>query len=189
MLNTRRLALLAVLAAVNSVVRLMGVGIAGMETAFALIIIAGFVFGSRFGAALGALSLLASALMSGGVGPWLPFQLLAAATVGLGAGLIPRKFYLVGMSVYAVISSYVYGALMTFWTWPLFVGANTSISFLEGGSLAENFWRFLQFEFFTGGLIWDTGRAITTTTLILLIGKALVTILERAATRADFAKA
>lgn len=189
MLNSRRLALLAVLSAVNSVVRLMGVGIAGMETAFALIIIAGYVFGSRFGAALGVTSILASALMSGGVGPWLPFQTLAAALVGFGSGLIPRRFYLLGLSVYAIISSYVYGALMTLWTWPLFVGTNTSISFLEGGSLLVNFWRFLQFEFFSGGLLWDTGRAITTTSLILLIGKALVAVLERATTRADFSKA
>jgi energy-coupling factor transport system substrate-specific component len=93
------------------------------------------------------------------------------------------------MCFYAIIASYVYGALMTFWTWPLFAGSNTAISFLEGGSFIENLWRFVQFEFYTGGLIWDTGRAITTCTLILLIGKALVTILERAATRADFAKA
>ena len=189
MLNNRRIALLGVLAAVNSIVRLMGVGIAGMETAFALIIISGFVFGARFGAMLGTISILASALISGGVGPWLPFQLLAAAIVGFGAGFIPRRFYLIGMSVYAVISSYVYGALMTFWTWPLFTGSNTSLSVVENGSLVENLWRFVQFEFVTGGLLWDTGRAITTTTLILLIGKALVTILERAATRADFAKA
>lgn len=187
--NSRRIALLGTLAAVNSVVRLMGVGIAGMETAFALIIITGFVFGWRFGASLGALSILVSALMSGGVGPWLPFQILAAAVVGMGAGLIPRKLFLLGMSLYAIVASYLYGALMTFWTWPLFAGGGSSISFLEGASLFENVWRFLQFEFYTGGLIWDTGRAVTTTTLIFLIGKALVTILERATTRADYAKA
>lgn len=188
MLNSRRLALLGVLVAVNSVVRIMGVGIAGMETAFALIIIGGFVFGSRFGASLGALSILASALITGGVGPWLPFQLLASMVVGFGAGFVPRRHFLVGLSLYAVLSSFIYGALMTFWTWPLFVGVNSSISFLQDGAFTENLWRFVQFEFYTGGLLWDTGRAITTTTLILLMGKALVTILDRAATRADFAE-
>ncbi len=192
MFDSRRVALLGVLAAVNSVVRLMGAGIAGMETAFALIIIAGYVFGSRFGLLLGFISILSSALMSGGVGPWLPFQMIAAALVGFGAGVVPKvsstKLRLTFLSIYAVISSYFYGIFMTAWTWPLFVGPNTSLSFIEGGSLAENVSRFIQFELVSGGLIWDTGRAITTVLLITLTGKALMTTLERAATRTDFAK-
>lgn len=190
--NSRTLAMLGTLAAVNSVVRLMGAGFAGIETAFALIILAAYVFGARFGFSLGILSILASALIGGGVGPWLPFQMFAAALVGLGAGLIPKpstfKFRLLLLSIYAAISSYVYGMFMTVWTWPLFVGPNTSISFLEGGSFIDNVWRFFQFEIASGGFIWDTGRAITTVTLILLTGKALMITLERATTRANFAK-
>jgi energy-coupling factor transport system substrate-specific component len=192
MFDSRRVALLGVLAAVNSVVRLMGAGIAGMETAFALIIIAGYVFGSRFGLLLGFISILSSALMSGGIGPWLPFQMIAAALVGFGAGFVPKvsstKLRLTYLSIYAVISSYFYGIFMTAWTWPLFVGPNTSLSFIEGGSLAENMSRFIQFELVSGGLIWDTGRAITTVLLITLTGKALMATLERAATRTDFAR-
>jgi energy-coupling factor transport system substrate-specific component len=171
----------------------MGAGFAGVETAFALIILAGYVFGSRFGLWLGALSILTSSLIAGGVGPWLPFQIFAAALVGFGAGAIPKprsiKIKLFALSMYAVLSSYVYGALLTFWTWPLFVGANTSISFLDGASFQENLWRFIQFEFYSGGLLWDTGRAITSITLILLTGKALMTTLDRVATRADYSKA
>ena len=192
MFDSRRVALLGVLAAVNSVVRLMGAGIAGMETAFALIIIAGYVFGSRFGLLLGFISILSSALMSGGIGPWLPFQMIAAALVGFGAGVVPKvsstKLQLTFLSIYVVISSYFYGIFMTAWTWPIFVGPNTSLSFIEGGSLAENVSRFIQFELVSGGLIWDTGRAITTVLLITLTGKALMATLERAATRTDFAR-
>ena len=190
---SRRLALLGVLAAVNSLVRLMGAGVAGVETAFALVIIAGYVFGSRFGFSLGTLSMVASALISGGVGPWLPFQIIAAALIGFGAGILPKptslKARLITLSVYAVIAAYFYGAFLTFWTWPLLVGDNTSISFVQGGSVLENLWRLLQFELLSGGLIWDTGRAITTVTLIWLTGKALITTLERAATRADYSVA
>lgn len=190
MLDSRRLALLGVLTAVNSVVRLMGAGIAGIETAFALVILAAYVFGSRFGMMLGVLSILASALMSGGVGPWLPFQGIATALIGLGAGVLPKpqslRWRLVVLSIFAAISSYVYGALLTVWTWPLFVGEGTSLSYSPNLSAIENFLRFLQFEFVSGGLLWDTGRAITTITLILLIGKALMTTLERAAIRANF---
>ena len=190
MLDSRRIALLGVLAAVNSVVRLMGAGFAGIETAFALIILAAYVFGSRFGAALGALTILTSALIGGGVGPWLPFQIIATALVGLGAGRLPkpksRKWQLVTLSIYAAISSYVYGSVLTAWTWPLFVGEGTALSYSSTLSPLDNLVRFLQFQLVSGGFIWDTGRAITTIALILLIGKALMVTLERAATRANY---
>lgn len=190
MLDSRRLAILGVLTAVNSVVRLMGAGFAGIETAFALIILAAYVFGSRFGMLLGVLSILASALMSGGVGPWLPFQLIATALIGLGAGLLPKpksiRWKLALLSIFAAVSSYVYGALLTVWTWPLFVGEGTSLSYSSSVGAIDNLGRFIQFEIVSGGLLWDTGRAITTITLILLTGKALMTTLERAATRANY---
>jgi energy-coupling factor transport system substrate-specific component len=187
---SRQLALLGVLAALNSVVRLMGAGVAGIETAFVLIILSGYVFGARFGFLLATLSMLTSALMSGGVGPWLLFQVLAAALIGLGAGWLPKPkslgIKLAILSVYAVIASYLYGALVTFWTWPLFTGPGTAISYLEGGSFTENALRFLQFQLVSGGLIWDTGRAITTVALILITGKTLLTTLNRATNRAIF---
>ena len=187
---SRQLALLGVLAALNSVVRLMGAGVAGIETAFVLIILSGYAFGARFGFLLATLSMLTSALMSGGVGPWLPFQVLAAAVIGLGAGWLPKPKRLTVtlgvLSVYAVIASYLYGAFVTFWTWPLFTGPGTSISYIEGGSLPENALRFVQFQLVSGGLIWDTGRAITTVALILITGKALLAVLKRATTTVDY---
>jgi energy-coupling factor transport system substrate-specific component len=187
---SRQLALLGVLAALNSVVRLMGAGVAGIETAFVLIILSGYVFGARFGFLLATLSMFTSALMSGGVGPWLLFQVLAASLIGLGAGFLPKPkslgFKLAILSVYAVIASYLYGALVTFWTWPLFTGPGTAISYLEGGSFTENALRFLHFQLVSGGLIWDTGRAITTVALILITGQALLAVLKRATTIVDY---
>jgi energy-coupling factor transport system substrate-specific component len=168
----------------------MGAGVAGIETAFVLIILSGYVFGSRFGFLLATLSLLTSALMSGGVGPWLLFQILAASLIGLGAGWLPKPrrigLQLAVLSIFAVLASYLYGALVTFWTWPLFTGPGTVISYLEGGSFAENAFRFIQFQLVSGGLIWDTGRAITTVSLILITGKALLAVLGRAATQVEF---
>lgn len=164
-----------------------------METAFALVILSGYVFGSRFGFLLGLISILSSAIISGGIGPWLPFQIIAAALVGAGAGAVPKtqspKLRVLFLSIFAVFSSYFYGIFMTAWTWPLFVGPNTALSFVEGGSIAENLTRFIQFELVSGGLIWDTGRAVTTVLLIALTGTALMGILERAAIRPDFSKA
>ena len=163
-----------------------------METAFALVILAGFVFGARFGFLLGFVSILASSAVTGGIGPWLPFQLIGAALVGLGAGLLPKvktwTTKLVTLSVYAVLSSYFYGIFITAWTWPIFTGPDTSLSFSADLSLGDNVGRFIQFEVISGGLIWDTGRAITTVALIAICGKALITTLNRAATRANFLK-
>jgi energy-coupling factor transport system substrate-specific component len=188
MFDSKKLALLGTLAALNSVVRLLGAGVAGIETAFALIIIAGYVLGARFGLALGAISITTSAIISGGVGPWLPFQILAAGMVGFGAGLLPKatrvRLKTLIMSVYAVFAAYVYGALMTAWTWPLIAG-NTVLGFQVGDDLITNLLRFLNYELVSGGLLWDTGRAITTVTLIALTASTLTTTLERAATRVE----
>ena len=62
-----------------------------MELVFFLLILAGRVFGPGFGFVLGCTSLFASALMTAGVGPWLPFQMLVSAWVGMGAGLLPVR--------------------------------------------------------------------------------------------------
>lgn len=187
-ISSKHLALLGVLIALNAVIRLLGAGTAGIETAFFLVILGAYVFGSGFGFILGAGSIFVSALLTGGIGPWLPFQMMGAALIGLGAGLIPHatKKWLekLNLIVYAVIASFTYGALMTLWNWPYLAGTGTQISYVAGAPLVDNLTRFLQYEIVTGGLVWDTGRAITTSILILLTGSALIATLSRAATRA-----
>lgn len=187
-IDSKQLAVLGVLVALNAVVRVLGAGTAGLETAFFIIIIGAFVFGSGFGFLLGSGSLLVSALIMGGVGPWLPFQMMAAGLVGLGAGLLPKPsakwLQLVTLVTYAIIAAYVYGALMTLWNWPYLAGMGTDISYLAGAGLGENLTRFFTYELVTGGILWDTGRAITTSVLILLTAPALLATLRRAAGRA-----
>lgn len=184
-LGPRQLAVLAVLIALNGVVRLLGAGVAGIETAFFIVIIAAYVFGSSFGFILGSSSLLFSALISGGFGPWLPFQMIAIGLVGFGAGALPRirtpRLLLIS---YAVLASFAYGALMTMWNWPYLAGLGSSVSFVPGAGVAENLIRFIRFEIATGGLIWDLGRAITTSVLIGVTATTLLATLKRAANRA-----
>ena len=188
-LNSRQIAVLGVLIALNSVVRMLGAGTAGIETVFFLILISGYALGSSFGYLMGTGSLLVSAVLTGGVGPWLPFQMMAAGLLGFGAGTIPkaniRWLRTTLMGVYAIVGAYAYGALMTMWNWPYLLGNGTSISYLPGAPVAENIWRFVQFEIVTGGLVWDTGRAVTTLVLVLLTAPALLTTLERVARRAE----
>ncbi len=196
-IGSRQLALLGVLTALNAVIRMLGAGTGGVETAFFLIIIGGYVFGSGFGFILGATSLLVSALLTGGVGPWLPFQMMAAALIGLGAGALPkysrsspraRKFELATLAVYGILGSFVYGGLMTLWNWPYLAGVGSSVSYVAGAGPVENITRFIQYEVLTGGLLWDLGRAVTTVVLIYLTAPALLATLRRAASRAGFEK-
>ena len=83
-------ALLGVLAGINAVLRLPG-SLGGASLMFVLPVVSGAAFGARFGFLLGASSMAASALITGGVGPWLPFQMWALGWIGAG-GAVARRF-------------------------------------------------------------------------------------------------
>jgi energy-coupling factor transport system substrate-specific component len=189
-IGSRQLAILGVMTAINAVVRLLGAGTAGIETAFFLIIIGTYIFRSGFGFILGSSSILVSALLGAGVGPWLPFQMMAAGLVGIGAGALPRfkskAAQLLTLCVYAAFASFIYGALMTLWNWPFLAGGESSVSYLAGAGLGPNLLRFLNYEIVTGGFLWDAGRAVTTCALILITAPALLATLRRAANRGGF---
>ena len=88
-MDTKALAMLGVLSAIGAALRPLGAGTGGIEIVFFLLVLGGRVYGPAFGFVLGSTTLFASALLTGGVGPWLPFQMLASSWVGLGAGLLP----------------------------------------------------------------------------------------------------
>lgn len=190
-LDVRAVAMLGMLAAVGAVLRPLSAGAAGIETVFVLVILGGRVFGAGFGFVLGATTLFASALLTGGVGPWLPFQMLAAAWVGLGAGLLPRVRKpggwreLVMLAGYGVVAALVFGLAMNMSFWPFTLGVGSDLSFVPGGAVGENLRRFLTFTVATS-LGWDIGRAVTTVVGIAVIGPVALRLLRRAATRARF---
>lgn len=182
--SAHTLALLAVLAAIGAAIRIASTGVGGVEALFVLLILAGRAFGPRFGLLLGATSLALSALMWGGVGPWLPFQMFACGWVGAGAGLLPRRVRgipeIVMLAAYGIVASYAFGLIMNMWFWAFAVGADTSISYVPGGSLGENLGNFLVYSLLTSTLSWDTLRAITTIIGLALVGHALLRSLRRA---------
>jgi energy-coupling factor transport system substrate-specific component len=189
-MDSKALAMLGVLSAINAGLRPLGAGVAGIETVFFLLVLAGRVFGPGFGFVLGCTSMFASALLTAGVGPWLPFQMLASAWIGLGAGLLPRRVRgraeIVLLVGYGVAAAYVFGLLMTLWFWPFSVGAGTDLSFVPGASALDNLRRFFFFSLSTSALGWDTGRAITNAVAIAVLGPAVLATLRRAARRASF---
>jgi energy-coupling factor transport system substrate-specific component len=189
-MDSKALAMLGVLSAINAALRPLGAGVAGIETVFFLLVLAGRVFGPGFGFVLGCTSMFTSALLTAGVGPWLPFQMLASAWIGLGAGLLPRgvrgRAEIVLLVVYGAAAAYVFGALMTLWFWPFSVGAGTDLSFVPGASALDNLRRFFLFSLSTSALGWDTGRAITNAVAIAVLGPAVLAALRRTARRATF---
>lgn len=189
-MDAKALAMLGVLSAVNAALRPVGAGIAGVETVFFMLVLAGRVFGPGFGFVLGCTSLFASALLTAGVGPWLPYQMLASAWIGLGAGLLPRRprgraeiAMLVG---YGVVAAYAFGFLMNLSSWPYAVGAGTEVSFVPGDGAWDNLHRFVVYTLTTSTLGWDSGRALTNTLAILAFGPAVLATLRRASRRASF---
>lgn len=192
-LDPRTLALLGVLSAVNAALRLLSAGTGGIELVFFLLVLAGYVFGPTFGFLLGTVSLAASALITAGVGPWLPFQMMAAGWIGLGAGLLgrvlarqvrPRGWVEIGaLAVYAALVAYVFGALMNLWFWPFAIGGDTQVSYVPGGELTENLRRFAVFTLTTSTPTWDTLRAVTNVVAVLLLGRPVLGTLRRAQRR------
>jgi energy-coupling factor transport system substrate-specific component len=190
-LDAKTVAMLGVLSAIEAALRPLGAGTAGIETVFFLLVLAGRVFGPGFGFLLGCTSMFASALFTAGVGPWLPYQMLAAAWVGLGAGLLPRRVRgwaeIALLAAYGLVAAYGYGFLMNLSTWPFSLGTGTNLSYVAGAPVWENLHRFVVFTALTSTLGWDTGRAVTNVLAIVLLGPAVLVALRRAARRAAFA--
>ncbi len=186
-MNAKAVAMLGVLAAVIAILRPLGAGHAGLEPIWVILILGGRAFGPGFGFSLGSISLLASALLTGGVGPWLPFQMLAASWVGLGAGLLPPlrgRYEIAMLAAYGAVASFAYGLLLNLWLWP-FLAESSQIAFLPGAPITDNFVRWFAFTLATS-LGFDIPRAILTTTLIIVIGHPVLIALRRAGRRAAF---
>ncbi len=167
-LSTRLLAILAGLVAVDATLRLViVVGLLGFSPIFFLIIAGGFVMGPSFGFASGALTLLLSAVLTAGLGPWLPYQMLAAAWVGMGSGYLGRlnggrpisRLGIALLCCYGGIAGLAYGLLLDLWEWPLLLApASSQLSWVPGLAVGEIVRRFGAFYLSTS-LVYDSFRA------------------------------
>jgi energy-coupling factor transport system substrate-specific component len=187
-LDAKTVALLGLLTAVGTGLRILGTGIAGVEPVFVLLILAGRALGPGFGFVLGQLTLVASALVTGGVGPWLPFQMIAAGWVALGAGLLPPargRTEIALVAGYAMVAGVVYGMLINLWFWPFVTGLGSGIGFIAGEPVWANLARYGAF-FIATSLVWDVIRGVFTASLCVVAGRPVLAALRRAARRAAF---
>lgn len=210
-ISAKTVAMLGVLIAIASVLRFIEVAIpmpGGFSPIFAPIILGGYVFGGRFGFLMGTFTLLVSALITGGVGPWLPYQMFAAGWVGLSAGWLPslmrgligllssvfgwegdraRRERAVGvplLSIFGFVWGILYGAIMNVYFWPFAVGSAEQ-SWQPGIGLGQILARYAAFYAVTS-LGWDLVRAVGNAALLLLLGAPVVRALARFQQRFQF---
>lgn len=190
-LDSKSIALLGVLSALIAALRPLGAGAIGIEPMWFLLILSARVFGPSFGFLLGLISVFVSALLTGGLGPWLGYQIFAAAWIGMLAGLLPGAKSLRGrgeialLALYGVVASELFGILMDLQFWPWALGSQTQLSFVSGAPISENLSNFFTFHFLTA-MAWDIPRAVFTAGLILFAGRAVLTALRRTYVRAAF---
>ncbi len=187
-MDAKSIAMLGVLSAVIAALRPLGGGAAGLEPTWVILILGGRALGPGFGFCLGALSMFASALVTGGVGPWLPFQMLGAAWVGFGAGLLPRasgRRELGMLAAYGAVACLLYGFLLNLWFWPFTAGLPEQLSFAAGAPVAENLMAWIRFCLVTS-LGYDIPRMVLTVVLILVAGRPVLIALRRMARAAAF---
>ncbi|MGK5500452.1 ECF transporter S component [Streptomyces sp. URMC 125] len=190
-LGAKAVAMLGVLAAAGAALRPLGAGTAGLEPMFFLMVLSGRVLGPGFGFVLGALSMFASALLTGGVGPWMPFQMLAMGWVAMGAGLLPGPHRLRGrwevavLAAYGAVAAVLYGVVMNLQGWPYIAGMATGISHVPADPLEVKLAKFAAYVLATS-LGWDLPRALLTVVLTLTLGGAVLRALRRATRLAAF---
>jgi energy-coupling factor transport system substrate-specific component len=184
-LDSRALALLAAIAALDAAMRLAVVsGIGGFSPIFLLILCAGYVFGPAYGFLVGAASLLLSALVTGGVGPWLPYETFAAGWVGVAGGAAglrrwgtPVRWDIVRLAIVAVITGFAYGAVMDVWDWTYFRGA-ADFGWDPQLSPGDAAGRFAHYYVATSA-VYDTFRAVGSAIMVVAVGLPVLHAMRR----------
>jgi energy-coupling factor transport system substrate-specific component len=193
-LGAKTVAMLGVLVAIASTLRFLDVVMplpGGFSPIFAPIILTGYAFGARLGFLMGIFTLLASALITGGVGPWLPYQMFTAGWVGMSAGWLGqlrlpergrlRPFLL---AAFGFVWGLLFGAIMNLFFWPFAVGPAQQ-TWHPGIGLAETLARYGVFYLATS-LGWDLGRAVGNALLLLALSEPVLRALLRFRRRFHF---
>lgn len=183
-LGPKTVALIGVLGAAMVALRLPGF-IAGFSAMFIVVLLAGNAFGPSFGFTLGAIGTFASGIFVGGLGPWLPFQMVAIAWIGLGAGFLPREsgwgVRLGSLAAYGFVVGFAFGAVMNLWSWP-YVSGTSVVGWDPAAGAAANLRSYATYYMATS-FAWDAFRAVGNAVLVVVLGRPLLQTLDRAARR------
>lgn len=181
--GSKMVALLGALVAIDATLRLVPTFL-GASPIFVLILLVGVAFGPSFGFLMGSLTLLVSAFLTGGLGPWLPYQMLGTGWVGLSAGWLPRWPGRPGLLLLAVFGGawgFLYGALLNLYSWPFAapgLDLPTGFYWTPGIGVGESLRRYAGF-YLTTSLLHDLFRAIANAALLLALGGPILRLLAR----------
>lgn len=192
-LDSRALALLAAIAAIDTALRLAVIeGIGGFSPIYFLVLCAGYVFGPSFGFLAGALTILVSAIAGGGVGPWVPYQVFAIGWVGVAAGLAghwrgttPGWRDVVLLAAVGAVTGWLVGALLDITDWiPVYRG-NPTLGWEPGMDAATALVHFGRFYLITS-LAYDSFRAVGNVVMVVALGAPVLAALARFRARLGF---
>jgi energy-coupling factor transport system substrate-specific component len=200
-LDSGRLALLAALAAIDSALRLaMVTGVGGFSPIFFLVMCAGYEFGASYGFLVGSFSLLVSAVVTGGVGPWVPYETFAVGWVGASAGLAgdlvrrlararetwsPHLVDLVVLVLLGIVTGFLYGVLLDTWDWVAFRRGVENIGWMPGMAPLDALAQFGRYYVLTS-VYWDAFRAFGNAVAIMALGTPVLMALGRLRARLGF---
>ncbi|MBG0786214.1 MAG: ECF transporter S component [Anaerolineaceae bacterium] len=196
-LNTKLIAFLGILIALNAGLRFLETAIpgpAGFSPIFFLIILTGYFFGGRVGFLMGAMTMLISGLITGGLGPWLPGQMITAGWVGQSAGILKpmfKRLHVTGkpneiilLAFFSAIWGMLYGMIMNLWFWP-FLGGAPGQTWFQGATLIENIGRYTTYYLATS-VVWDVTRSIGNILIVTFLTRPVLNIFKRFSQRFSF---
>lgn len=184
-MNAKVASALAVLAVATAMLRVPPLP-AGASAFYFLVILSGYVFGPRFGFLLGAIALFVSALVTGGFGPWVPFQMFAAGWLGLTSGwlggLRPQLLHrprleIATLMAFGILWGFIFGAVMNLWFWP-YIATGDDVSWQPGLGVVATLRHYWAYYLLTSAG-WDAWRAIVNALLLLVAGRPVLGVLLR----------
>ncbi|MEO6629004.1 MAG: ECF transporter S component [Aquihabitans sp.] len=188
-MNGTTVSVLGMMAALAGLLKLLDLP-GGGSGLFFLVVLAGAAFGPRFGLLLGLSAFVVSAVLSSGIGPWLPFQMLALGGMGAGAGFVGRLTRRTSpwcetgvLAAYGWVWGFLFGAIMNLWFWP-FLRDGSQLSWQPGMALGETLQRYWSFYVATS-FAWDAAGAMANAVIIVAVGRPLMATLRRYANRLD----
>jgi energy-coupling factor transport system substrate-specific component len=186
-LDAKQIALLGMLIATNAVLRPFQ-GLGGLSPIYLLPILTGYVYGGGFGFLLGSLSVLVSALFTGGVGPWLPFQMFGLGWIGLASGWMARPGAACArhgvderlfLAVWGAVAGISFGALMNLFFWPFAAPVgSTATAWDPAAGLLGALQHYAAFYAVTS-LWWDLLAAAGNVILMLVLAAPILKLLRR----------
>jgi energy-coupling factor transport system substrate-specific component len=197
-LSSKAVALLGVLVGINVVLRAFDLTFlppGEFSPVFLLIALVGYGFGAQMGFLMGALTMLCSAFFTGGIGPWLPFQMFAAGWMGMSAAWLPGRGNALGtargevirLAAFGFVWGFLYGAIVNLYFWPFLVdaGAMAGMGWTPGASPGEAVARYAVF-YVVQSAGPDAVRALGNAALMIGLGWPLLRVFRRFRARFDY---